>query len=51
MAKSATGLAGFKKSSVLPPIPNGFSSKDKQFSKSVSHAFKIDKSALEDYSD
>lgn len=51
MAKSATGLAGFKKSAVLPPVPTGLSSKDKQFSKSVAHAFKIDKQALDNYSD
>lgn len=51
MAQSATGLAGFKKSAVLPPRPDGFSAKDAQFSKSVAHAFKINKSALEGYSD
>jgi hypothetical protein len=50
MNKSAT-LAGFKKSAVLPPRPDAFTSKDKEFSKSVAHAFKIDKSALENYAD
>jgi len=50
MAKSATGLAGFKKSAV-PPHHYRLSSKDKQFSKSVAHAFKIDKSSLENYGD
>ena len=51
MAKSATGLSGFKKSSVLPPRPDVLSPKDKEFSKSVAQAFKIDKSALESYAD
>lgn len=49
MAKSATGLAGFKKSAVLPPHPNGLAAKDQQFSKSVASAFKIDRTGLDDY--
>ena len=49
--KVPLGYQDLKKSSVLPPRPDVLTSKDKEFSKSVAQAFKIDKSALESYAD
>ena len=41
MAKSATGLAGFKKNR-LPQLYNNPSNQSDQFSKSVANAFRLD---------